>query len=197
MTARWQGRRLPNCVGGVRHRCEIARCQQDLACLAGHPTNARGVFFSFGFSVGDALDVRASTIPLAGRGLFAKKVFGVDEVITTYDGHVSHKIFAPTAHARGDDTTLFSHLHSIPGCEFVVWGFVYPTQGRGLGSFANNSATPNAAIIARSHQFPYINVQNCPDLKQHLVVIAIRDIQIDEEIFVTYPQHTRVRLNID
>ena len=197
MSARWQGRRLPNCVGGVRTRCELARCSQDLACLAGHPTNAHGDFFSFGYSVGEALDVRTSTISGAGRGLFARKCFEPGDVITTYDGHVSHNVFAPPAHARDDRTGFFSHLHSIRGSEFVVWGFVYPTQGRGLGSFANHSASPNASIVTRSHQFPYVNVQNCPDLKQHLAVVATLNIQIDEEIFVTYPPHTRARLNID
>ena len=197
MSARWQGRRLPNCDGGVRGRCELVRCFRDLSCLAGHPTNSHGELISFGYGAGDALDVRPSTIPRAGKGLFAKKLFEQNEVITTYDGHVSHNIFAPPAHTRGSQIDFFSHLHSIRGTEFVVWGFVFPTQGRGLGSFVNHSVVSNAVIITRSQQFPYINIQNCPDLTRHLVVVAKRNIYIDEEIFVTYPPHTCARLHID
>ena len=195
MSARFRGRRLPGAIGGLRGRCIIAPCDCDLACLAGHPTNRRGDFLAFGFGLGDYLDVRPSTIPSAGMGLFAKKEFEAGEVITIYDGHVSSKVFAPrnVCECTG---AFFSHLHSIPGTKYVVWGFMYPVHGRGFGSFCNHSLVPAAKVTRRPLQFPYIGIHDCPDLQSHLVIKALRHIHVDEEITIKYPPHTRTRLGI-
>ena len=195
MSAAYRGRRLPNCIGGSRHRCAVANCAGGLSCLAGHPTNSKGDFLSFGFGAGGALEVRLSTVQTAGLGLFALAPFKADEVITTYDGHVSHKLFVPNRASEAGVHAL-SHLHSIPHTEFVVWGFRVPTWGRGLGSFANHAQIPNAKVVTRPLQFPYVGIQSCPDLRSHLVLKAVRQIHSDEEIFISYPPNTLSRLGI-
>ena len=195
MTARFRGRRLPGCVGGQRGRCCLADCSGDLACLAGHPTNSNGSFISFGYGEGNALIVRPSPIPNAGLGLFAAKSFEPNEILTIYDGHVSMKLFVPKNAYESSDPTL-SHLHSIPGTEFVLWGFQYPVHARGLGSFCNHSTLPAAKVIRRLLQFPYVGIHTCPELRSHLAVSALRHIYVDEEITIKYPPRTCARLGI-
>ena len=195
MSSEWRGRRLVGAVGGTRVRCQQAQCSGDLECLAGHPTNASGDFFSFGFGPGENLCVRTSVIVGAGLGLFAKKRFRADDIITVYDGHVSHRVFVPILPYEAT-TFHFEHIHAIPGTEFVIWGFKYPTHARGLGSFANHARHPNAGVLKRRQQFPYVSIHNCPDLKHHLALVALRDINMDEEITILYPRNTCSRLRI-
>ena len=142
MSDRWRGRRLDGLVGGSRFRCGPAGCRQDLSCLAGHPTTRAGHFLDFGFGPGEHLCVRSSAIDGAGLGIFAKTIFRAGDIITVYDGHVSLRIFAPI-YAYQTVCASFDHLHAIPGTEFIIWGFKYPTHARGLGSFANHSRLPN------------------------------------------------------
>ena len=195
MSDRWRGRRLDGLVGGSRFRCGPAGCRQDLSCLAGHPTTRAGHFLDFGFGPGEHLCVRSSAIDGAGLGIFAKTIFRAGDIITVYDGHVSLRIFAPI-YAYQTVCASFDHLHAIPGTEFIIWGFKYPTHARGLGSFANHSRLPNARVLKRSQQFPYVNIHNCPDLNHHLVLIALRDINPDEEVTIKYPRNTCLRLGI-
>ena len=195
MSAQYRGRMLPGAPGGSRGRCDQALCSGALSCLAGHPTDPFGEFLDFGYGIGTYLSVRKSIIDDAGLGLFAKKPFAPHEVVTTYDGHVSHKLYVPVRACHTVDHRL-SHLHSIPRTEFVIWGFKYPSCGRGLGSFANHSKTPNTKVTVRSQQFPYINIQSCPDLRSHIVLIAISCIDTDEEITLKYPPNTCARLGI-
>ena len=195
MTSRLIGRRLPGDMGGLRHRCVLVDCLGDLSCLAGHPTTGNDELIDFGCSAGEALYVRESTITGGGLGLFAGIEFETRQVITTYDGHVSNRVYAP-ANAAGATAYNYSHLHTIPGTGFVVWGFMYPLHGRGLGSFCNHSRPACAKVVRRSHQFPYIGIHNSPDLRAHIVLVALRHINADEEITIAYSAHTCARLGI-
>ena len=196
MTTRFVGRRLPGALGGLRVRCALAGCSGNLSCLAGHPTTADGEFIDFGYGAGGALSVRESTVSGAGLGLFAGIELEPQQIIITYDGHVSDRLYAP-ANAAYATIDTHSHLHTIPGTGFVVWGFMYPIHGRGLGSFCNHSRPACARVVRRSQQFPYIAIHNCPDLRAHIVVMALRHIHVDEEITITYSAHTCARLGIE
>ena len=176
----------------LNRRCDGVSCAGGLVCIAGHPIGRLGSQITFGFSLGDMLVVRTSVIDGAGQGLFVRSFFSTDVILTTYDGHVSHKTMAPDS-AYND---RFAHLHAIPRTEYVVWGFRYPVQGRGLGSFANHSSSPNARVCVRKGVFPYLGYSDCPLLRCHLVLQSIRDLHSDDEVTINNGRCTCRRLSI-
>ena len=175
--------------------CGHFQCSGGLACFAGHIQNRLGEFLDFGFAVGDHLAVRSSTIAGARLGLFSRRLFEKGDVISTYDGYVSDKSFMPAMPHRLAGTT-YTHLHSIPRCEFVVWGFRYAIQGRGVASFANHAFHPNSRVLCRAGVYPYTGFRSCPWLTSHLVLVASTTIHPDEEITMKYSKHTCARLGI-
>ena len=175
--------------------CGHVACSGGLACFAGHITNRLGEFVDFGFGVGDHLDVRVSIIHDAGLGLFSRRLFFAGNVVSIYDGHVSHKSFFSAMPHRFTSTT-HTHLHSIPRSEFVVWGFRYVIHGRGVGSFANHAYHPNAKVVCRPGAYPYTGCRSCPWLTSHLALVALTTIHPDEEITIRYSKHTCARFGI-
>ena len=182
-------------VSGALIECTRCVCSGGLACVAKHISNRRGVFLDFGFPLGFALCIRASFIDGAGLGLFSKRYFQAGSIITVYDGHVTHKTGVPVRPHQAQGPA-FSHLHSIPRSDFVVWGFRYPTHGRGVGSFANHSCQPNARVTLRNGVFPYLGSRSCPLLTTHLIVIATADVHPDQEITINYGRNNCARLGI-
>ena len=141
------------------------------------------------------ITVRTSAINGAGQGLFVRTLFDEGTILTVYDGHVSHKTMAPDLASRCQDQR-FAHLHAIPSTEYLVWGLQYPILGRGMGSFANHSSKPNAKACVRTGVFPYLGYSDCPLLRRHLVLQALRVIHADEEVTINYGRHTCHRLSI-
>ena len=115
-------------------------------------------------TVGHGVEVALSTIPNAGRGLFASEAFGRGAYITLYDGETITRKEA-----------LKRRLTHMAGREgVVVDGLKEPIRGRGGGSFANGTALTrdaNASIVA------WLGL---------LVLRARRDIAAGEEILVSY-----------
>ena len=174
---------FPGCIGG-------------LDCLANHCADLFGRLLSFGCSLHRSLDVRSSTIALAGLGLFAERIFRVREVVTTYDGHVVHCTRFPRAFQASGERA-FSHFCSISGSDFVIAGLRYAVDGRGMGSFANHRYTANARLVSRFGQYPYLGHFGCIGLDMHVVIIAVKTIHPNEEIFIRYSKLSCTRLGID
>ena len=110
-------------------------------------------------------EVKRSSIH--GLGLFAKKTFLKNEIITFYDGVHIGLAEAIEKKARGQGLYLktISHFHDI------IDGLRTPMLGRGAGSFCNHSWNPNARLWVRN--------DDC-------WIQAITDIQPNSEITVSY-----------
>lgn len=99
-----------------------------------------------------------------GNGVFTTWHVPKNTIITFYDGE---DIDRATALSRPDK----SYMRTVSFGHHVIDGLRNPTRGRGAGSFVNHSSTPNAAFWIR-HDRVWIK--------------ALRDIQRDEEILVSY-----------
>ena len=176
--------------------CGVLGCSGGLACFSGHLKNRLGEFLEFGFGVGEHLDVRASVIEGAGLGLFSRRLFTSGTIISIYDGHVSHKSCIPVMPYRLA-TSTFTHLHSIPRTDFVVWGFRFVIHGRGVASFSNHSYCPNARVVCRPGAYPYTGSRSCPWLTSHLALVAVTTIHPGQEITIKYSKHTCARMGIE
>jgi len=110
-------------------------------------------------TIGYALRVGKSTIPGAGRGLFAVEGFRKGDTITEYDGEVIDIETAERRRRMG----LASHIRSLASGRLAIDGRMVPaTFGHGGGSFANdprdskltnakfcNTDTPMIGALAR------------------------------------------------
>ena len=182
--------------GSGSRSCGVPSCVGGLDCLANHCVDLFGRSLSFGFSVRRGVDVRSSTIHLAGLGLFSERHFCARDVITTYDGHVVHCTRFPKAFQVSTESA-YSHFCSISGSEFLIAGLRYAADGRGMGSFANHKYVANARLSSRFGWFPYFGHFGCIGLDMHVVLIATKSIQPNEEIFIRYSKHSCTRLGID
>jgi hypothetical protein len=114
--------------------------------------------------LGAGVEVRPSTVSGAGGGLFAKVPFASNDVITEYDGdHIDKQ----QAHALAVQT----HVKAMGGN--YVDGLKKPVDGRGGGSFANESGPGNAEFMFEG-------------TKIYLKVKAGKVIKPGHEVFVSY-----------
>ena len=165
--------------------------------LAANPcVDLLGRPLSFGCSFQRGVDVRSSTILVAGLGLFSERTFRAREVLTTYDGHVLHCTRFPRA-LHASTVSANSHVCSISGSDFVIAGLRYAVNGRGMGSFANHMYNANARLASRFGRYPYFGHFGSVGLDMHVVLIATKTIQPNEEIFIRYSKHSCTRLGID
>jgi len=128
-------------------------------------------------SVGDGLAVRASTIPGAGDGLFATRVFERGELITWMEGEEVGREEA----VRRRDAGLGSHLRTL------VFGFsaldarqLKPAHGVGAVSWANH---PPAGVRPKA---AFLNREDDTGVQVHVFLKAVDRIEAGEEIFVSY-----------
>lgn len=116
-------------------------------------------------TIGDGIDVRTSSIPKAGNGLFASKSFSRGSYITLYDGET-------VSWTEAWRRPCLTHMASKEGV--IVDGLKVPIMGRGGGSFINSSkleAKANAKLVA------WLGL---------LMIRAKKQIDVDDEITIYY-----------
>lgn len=121
------------------------------------------------------VEVRLSTLPMAGRGVFTMRPFTKGEVVCHYAGEVLTKAAA----VRCVDQTKaskrrWSHMRSVAG--FVIDGLREPLAHMGLGSFANDARDPERTNARYRNR----------DVPLGVDIVATRDIGKGEEVFVSY-----------
>jgi hypothetical protein len=89
--------------------------------------------------------VAARPSPIHGTGLFALRRIGVGEHLTHYDGEWISREKAVALDAEGEG----GWLCTTGSRDVVIDGLRHPLPGRGLASFANHAARPNAALRRR------------------------------------------------
>jgi hypothetical protein len=119
--------------------------------------------------------VQPSTIPNAGRGVFATRPFVKGSLVTEFAGESITRDEALVRREQGD------HLY-IRSLDWntLVDGVKEPVEGRGLGSLCNDGILPqhNNCVYKR-----YWHSQYC---RYQLVLKATRDIMEGEEFLVSY-----------
>lgn len=146
---------------------------------------------------GDAIEIKPSTIPKAGGGLFAKRAFLENEIVSFYDGATIH-------HVRSEDLVpeLRTHARAVFKMRYTLLGNVsrdgtrvinVPDHGMGGGAWVNDSHDApkknNTAFVHvdNAHNDKYFNDK--PDAFGRLILlIATRDIRAGDEIFTSYGQ---------
>lgn len=165
-------------MGGATHLAgdyEGEVCSHETSSDAG-PSQIvrprRPLFQWPGVTIGNGLDVSASLLQDAGRGLFATMDFFKGDVITIYEGE----------HIDKDDALMRNvktHMASICS-RCVIDGIKDPKTGSGGGSFVND---PRLCRL-RNAKFKRVD----EGYKSHYGVnlIATRDILSGEEIYASY-----------
>ena len=129
--------------------------------------------------MGNGVDVKKSTIPEAGNGLFASKIFKAGEWITNYSGPRINRPEAEKLKALNQH----SHLRSIQFGFQIIDGIknsgLALEQHKGGGSFANDSRDGLQNAI-------FVTVYDETKEKYKILLQALRDIAPEEEIFASY-----------
>ncbi|WP_281646351.1 SET domain-containing protein-lysine N-methyltransferase [Parendozoicomonas sp. Alg238-R29] len=136
-------------------------------------------------TIKNGIDVRKSTIPNAGNGLFAQRAFQEGEFITWYDGIVEDISQERRKELQQcEDHEVWSHIRGVNQTR-VVHGLQEPDEGRGGGSFLNDGF--NAFLPANVEIIP-LPSENIPPLpgEHELYVRAKRNIEEGEEFFYNY-----------
>jgi histone H4 len=150
-------------------------------------------------TVGHGLTVKPSTIPAAGRGLFADAVFKPGDFITRYEGKPAEGSGSRTqnhgrdrvdwkrdkdglitkqraAKERANDWFASSHFRSLKqGSDMVVDGITEPVQGKGGGPMINDRRLGRAGANA-----DFVPIGNA------VYMVAIKNINPGQEIFADY-----------
>jgi SET domain-containing protein len=137
-------------------------------------------------TLGDGVEVRQSTLgPCAGMGLFATRPFLMRSRITEYDGELLD--YSEMQQRLKND--LHSHIRSLDFRSLGIDGKNLKAGSiyRGGGSFAND-ARCNVVNNASFQKVTGAGVQRDGEFESlnRIVLIATRDIQMNEEIFVHY-----------
>ena len=147
--------------------------------------------------IAKGVEVKRSTIIEADRGLFASRSFLKNEFITEYDGDVIGAEVATRRLARNGP----GHLKTLLSKFAVIDGNISPLPGRGGGSFANDigfsvsrgeydrKETRYNAVYA--HRMVTFQGERRSQRTGMAVLGAVwlkatRNIEADEEIFVSY-----------
>ena len=170
--------------------------------------------------IGRGLIVHKSTIgDNAGNGVFTTCPILENQIITFYDGELVYRDRDVKAHNVGEDAELYTHTMAIQKSPYLIHGLTDARVGRGAGSFINHSNNPRfvnvrfrvtrAKRFSLPPSFAYDGVlgmqiaisQNagCKDLEQPptIIIVATRNINSGEELFIRYPQRTVQRLQLD
>ena len=147
--------------------------------------------------IDNGTDIKASSIPNAGLGVFVTlSPIQKGDIITEYDGHVITR-----EHAKRDaliDYRIVSHDKSIQGSGgFVIRGLRKPIPGRGAGSFINDTTTKlrertNCTFFCPGGNHAYIlpkstrSVYNNCRVNDRVFIRATKPIPIGSELFIRY-----------
>ena len=132
-------------------------------------SEARIAYSEIETTVADGVYVAPSSVDGAGLGLYSGMAFGQGRTITEYTGKRVDSDF-DVARLEVQTHVAYSGTRQL-GNPFWVDGDRTPQVGRGGGSFANHSKSPNAEIV----------VQN-----DKIVLRALKPISPGDEIFVDY-----------
>jgi sensor domain CHASE-containing protein len=128
-------------------------------------------------TVGNGVEVRASTLPKAGRGLFACVPFVRGDLITEYAGPV-----VGVAEVKKRDLSACTHVGTLRRMFLYVDGLREATAGAGGGSFVND---PRFGRVAEYNAVLFVRY-DCRAGRWRLFVKAVHDIGAGAEVFVSY-----------
>lgn len=137
--------------------------------------------------IGFGIRVARSTIPGAGRGLFAAQDFQRGDTITEYDGEVIDIQEAKRRKQRG----LASHIRTLASNQMAIDGRLVPaTVGHGGGSFINDPRNPTRINAAFCNTNRLLKGLDRPGAKllERTFVRATKNIRKGEEILASYGQ---------
>ncbi len=139
-------------------------------------------------TIGDGVEVKESTIPHTGNGLFATRAFQKDEYITEYAGRrrdAKDAKHMPGSHIR----SLVSQVYAIDGAYDEEGNTIdnpqRTRQGKGGGAFANDAMGPRNNARYTHLDGPLFRGAETPN-ERIVLLQATRNIAAGEEIFVAY-----------
>ena len=145
-----------------------------------HPANDIQIVASrIGEPLGVLVYVKASHIPGAGLGLFARVHLTKNQVVTWYAGR---EVDRAGAAAMADPSFLLS-----TGFDTIVDGLREPVEHEGAASFANHATGERKNV-------KYTTVWDKAAHANRVVLKCLRDIAPDEELLVDYGRHYWHRL---
>eukprot|EP01054_Gregarina_sp_Poly1_P005015 Gregarina_sp_Poly_1__5014@NODE_2659_length_1862_cov_546_523120_g1686_i0_p1_GENE_NODE_2659_length_1862_cov_546_523120_g1686_i0NODE_2659_length_1862_cov_546_523120_g1686_i0_p1_ORF_typecomplete_len407_score48_26SET/PF00856_28/1_6e17_NODE_2659_length_1862_cov_546_523120_g1686_i05721792 len=121
------------------------------------------------------VEVRDSTIPEAGRGLFASRDFKKGEFVTEYVGEIITRDEARRRLRRGQ----FHYLGTLVTGMYEIDGIQVPRDGEGAASFINHARKPHANV-------QWAHVEDRKACFRRMFAKASRDIAAGEELFLDY-----------
>jgi SET domain-containing protein len=130
-------------------------------------------------TVGDGVEIRKSTIPQGGNGLYATRSFQAKQIITEYCGTVITRDVA--VQIRQKDPSAISHFRSL-GYHQVIAGLrrKEDADGEGGASFANDGCK----LKLNNAKLATFEMRHTHEMRVFLV--AERDIAAGEEILTAY-----------
>lgn len=126
--------------------------------------------------IGEGLYVKKSTLPEAGLGLFVSSPIRKNQMFTRYEG----KLIDNKEALQLRQQNKASHIKTLAHGFNHIDGIQVPLIGCGGGSFANDGRNK------KINNATYIRIFNKKEAKDEIYLKALRDIQIDEEVFVSY-----------
>jgi hypothetical protein len=126
--------------------------------------------------------VKESTIPGAGRGLFASRRFTVTgkfrgDWITHFHGAGGNDVLSKDESNKLIGTPPADYLVSLRNGGMSLLCMRTVTSGIGGGQFANDMPNANASIV---------RIYDKNTMRTHVFLQARRTISVDEEIFCSY-----------
>jgi SET domain-containing protein len=132
-------------------------------------------------TIGDGIEIKESTIPDSGNGLFVTKDFKKNDWITFYDGKEITREEAQSLKERGEQ----SHVRSLDINRTAIDGLRIPEYGRGGASFANHKEGEHANSAFRKEWIEK-KKKGITKTGNVIILVAKRDIKKGEEVFVDY-----------
>lgn len=137
------------------------------------------------------MDVRDSSIPEAGRGLFASRNFRKGELVTEYVGEIITREEARKRLKVGN----FHYLGTLVSGMYEIDGIQEPADGLGAASFINHASKPHTNVV-------WAHVEDRILCFPRLFARATREIPAGDEIFLDYgptywARHKRWKLAIE
>lgn len=137
----------------------------------------RGRSKQSGAVIGSGVSVRPSTLPGAGRGLFADQLFLPGDVVTAYAGRV-----ISDAEARGLPARRTTHAMTLLSHFLVVDGLREPQEGAGGGRFLNDPRYMDPDVNNAAFERVEDAAMGCV----RVVVVARHAVGRGAEVFAAY-----------
>jgi hypothetical protein len=143
--------------------------------------------------------------PAAGCGLIATMHFLPRDIITAYEGEL---VWMPAVTAKAsisNSDMSHSHYRRISGSDYVISGFkgidiVFGSGGASVANCAARKRDANARLVTLFEK-KYEDFMWCPSTSRYEPVsetflVAIKEININEEILTWYGEGTCARLSL-